>query len=201
MLPAVQLSSVLGSVRLTSVHGPWSRAMALRHLMRGARGALETFQPLWGGAARLRGGRFTPRDSFDCIYLAWDPVTALAEVQAMAFLTGGTFAPRTPPWVLMSVDGIVGGVLDLTDAGTLTALSTHPQEIMGPWELSADPPTQSLARAAFDTARIAGIRYPSARHLGKGLNLVVFSDRLLASSANWLEVHDLRGNLNQRIGT
>lgn len=200
MLSAGQLSSVLGSVRLTNVHGPWSRAMAPRHLMGGARGTSEPLNPLWGGAARLRGGRFTPRNSFDCIYLAWDPVTALAEVQAMAFLTGGMFAPRTPPWVLMSVDGIVGGVLDLTDDGTLTALGTHLQEITGPWELSTDPPTQSLARAAFDTARIAGIRYPSARHLGKGWNLVVFPDRISASAANWLEVHDPSGSLNQRIG-
>jgi len=89
--------------------------------------------------------------------------------------------------------------LDLTDAGTLAALGTTEQEMTGTWVKAAHPPTQVLAQAAYDSGRIAGIKYGSAKHAG-GVNLVVFPDRISLSVGNYLEVYDPHGNLTQRIG-
>ncbi|WP_156345443.1 RES family NAD+ phosphorylase [Verrucomicrobium spinosum] len=60
-------------------------------------------------------------------------------------------------------------------------------------------PTQELALAAYASGRIAAIKYGSAKHPG-GVNLVVFPDRLVAPSTDYLEVYDPHGSLPQRIG-
>ena len=87
--------------------------------------------PAWGGAAKLAGARFTPQGGFDSIYLAHDPITAFIEVSALVLLPGGPVPVRTAPWVVVSVDGILHNLLDLTDAATLTALGTTAQEMTG----------------------------------------------------------------------
>lgn len=199
MLPIKALRQALLKAPLTSQHGPWARAIAFRHLLGPPPGATGAPQPLWGGASPINGARFTPKGSFDCIYLAWGPVTALAEVQAIAFLAGQTFHPLTPPWTLMSVDGVVSGVLDLTDAATVGLLGTNLQEITGSWVMAASPPTQTLGQAAYDDGNIVGIKYPSAKNLGGGVNLVVFPDRLPLTQTDVLEAFDPDGNLSQRI--
>jgi hypothetical protein len=124
----------------------------------------------------------------------------LSEVQALTIHATGPLVVRTHPWVLMCVEGIVSPVLDLTDSATLQILGTNLQEITGSWVLAAHPPTQVLGQAAYDSGRIAGIRYASAKNVGKGDNLVVFPDRLDLSPTNSLEVHDPHRFLNQRIG-
>lgn len=125
MLKAQRLKSALAKAKLIAVHGPWSRVVEFRHLH------VATPNPLWGGASKIDGARFTPQGGFDSIYLAWDSITALAEVQSLVFLAGRHFQPLTPPWVLMSVDGVVSGVLNLTDKATLKTLGTNEQEISG----------------------------------------------------------------------
>jgi hypothetical protein len=87
----------------------------------------------------------------------------------------------------------------VTDAATLAALDTTEQEMTGTWVKSSRPPTQWLGQLAYDSGRIAGIKYASAKHPGR-LNLVVFPDRIPATAGNFLEVYDPRGNLAQRIG-
>lgn len=154
---------------------------------------------MWGGAAKLVGARFTPKGSFDSIYLAHDPITAFIEVSALLLLPGGPVPVRSAPWVIVSVDGMLNSLLDLTDAATLAALGTTEQEMTGAWVKAANPPTQVLAQAAYDSGRIAGIKYRSAKHTG-GLNLVVFPDKISVSAGNYLEVYDPHGNLAQRIG-
>ena len=134
-------------------------------------------QPLWGGAAKTAGARFTPIGSFDSIYLAHDPVTAFIEVSALILLPGGPVPVRTAPWVVVSVDGILNNLLDLTDPATLAALGTTAQEMTGTWAATPQPPTQLLGRLAYDSGRMAGIKYASAKHPG-GLNVVVFPDRI-----------------------
>lgn len=156
-------------------------------------------EPLWGGAAAIVGARFTPKGGFHSIYLAWEPVTALLEVQALVVVPGGTAPLRTAPWALVTVDGVVSNVLDLTDASILKALGTNRQEVSGAWVCDSDPPTQGLAQAAYDSGKIAGVKYGSVKHPG-GLNLVVFPDRLAPPSTDYLEVFDPHGNLSQRIG-
>jgi RES domain-containing protein len=155
-------------------------------------------QPLWGGAAKLVGARFTPQGSFDSIYLAHDPITAFIEVSALVVLPGGPVPVRSAPWVVVSVDGMLNHLLDLTDATTLAALGTTGQEMTGAWATTTHPPTQLLGRLAYDSGRISGITYASAKHPG-GLNLVVFPDRISVAAGNYLEVYDPHGNLAQRI--
>ncbi len=195
MRKAQRLAAALAKVKLIAVHGPWSRAVEFRHLH------VPAPNPLWGGASKIHGARFSPQGGFDSIYLAWDSITALAEVQSLVFLAGGPFQPITPPWVLMSVDGVVSQVLDLTDKKTLATLGTNEQEISGPWEKISFPPTQMLAQVAYDSGDIVGIKYPSAKNRGGGdANLIVFPDRLGRTATDFLEVCDPHGNLAQRIG-
>jgi len=199
MLTAAKLAAALGATKLTSAHGPWSRAVGYRHLLRPPPGLTGPPQPLWGGAARLVGARFTPKGSFDSIYLANDPITAFIEVSALLLLPGGPVPVRSTPWVIVSVDGILNNLLDLTDAATLAALSTSEQEMTGTWVKAAAPPTQMLGQAAYDSGRISGILYRPAKHPA-GFNLVAFPDRISLSPANYLAVYDPHGNLTQRIG-
>jgi RES domain-containing protein len=199
MLPLLQLATALVNATLVSAHGPWSRAIGYRYLLGPPPGLTGPPQPLWGGAAKVAGARFTPRGGFDSIYLAHDPITAFIEVSALVLLPGGPVPVRTAPWVVVSVDGILNNLLDLTDAATLAALGTTSQEVTGPWAATPHPPTQLLGQLAYDSGRIAGIKYASAKHPG-GLNLVVFPDRIPVAAGNILEVYDPHGNLAQRLG-
>ena len=198
MLPPLQLAAALAKAQLVSAHGPWSRVIGYRHLLGPPPGQTGPPQPLWGGAARIAGARFTPVGSFDSIYLAHDPITAFVEVSALILLPGGPVPVRSAPWMVISVDGILDGLLDLTDPATLAALGTTAQEMTGTWVAATDPPTQLLGQLAYDSGRIAGIKYPSAKHPG-GINVVVFPDRLTVAADNYLEVYDPHGNLAQRI--
>lgn len=199
MLRGARLVPALAGLKLIAVHGPWSRVIAYRHVLKAAPGKTGAPEPLWGGASALHGARFTPKGGPESLYLAGDPVTALLEVQALVALRGATIALRSAPWALVTVDGIVSRVLDLTDPATLAGLETTEQEMIGPWATTVNPPTQELGRAAYDSGGIAGVRYNSAKHPG-GRNLLVFPDRLVPASSDYLEVYDPDGNLKQRIG-
>lgn len=200
MLPAAELAAALSNARLRAMHGPWSRCVGFRHLLGPPPGGSGPPQPLWGGSSKIKGARFTPKDGFDSLYLASDPLTALTEIYALVVLPGGPVPMRAAPQVTLSVDGVISRVLDLTDAATLTLLGTNPQEITGTWLNVAQPPTQALAQAAYDSGRIAGIQYPSAKY-PDGVNLVVFPDRLLATPTDYLEAYDPAGLLQQRLGS
>ena len=199
MLPLLQVATALAAARLASAHGPWSRAVEYRHLLGAPPGLTGPPQPLWGGAAKIAGARFTPQGGFDSIYLAHDPITAFIEVSALILLPNGPVPVCTPPWVIVTVDGIMNNLLDLTDAATLAALGTTAQEMTGTWVTTPHPPTQLLGRMAYDSDRIAGIKYASAKHPG-GLNLVVFPDRIPVAAGSFLQVYDPHGNLAQRLG-
>src|SRR4051794_10229079 len=110
MLHGAGLKSALSRIKLLSVHGPWSRVVGFRYLLHAPGGKKGAPQPLWGGASKINGARFTPKSSFDSIYLAWEPVTALLEVQALVAISGGTMLLRAAPWALVTVDGIVSNV-------------------------------------------------------------------------------------------
>ena len=56
-------------------------------------------------------------------------------------LPGGPLPVRTAPWVIVSVDGVLTRVLDLTNAAILAALGTTPQEMTGTWAARQQPPT------------------------------------------------------------
>lgn len=199
MLQGLKLTAALSKAKRIAVHGPWTRIIGFRHLLRAPAGKRGTPEPLWGGASKINGARFTPKGSFDSIYLAWEPVTALQEVQALILIPGTALPLRTPPWALVAIDGIVSNVLDLTDDAIIKALGTNDQEMTGSWATVNNPPTQALAHAAYESRAIAGIKYGSAKNPG-GMNLVVFPDRLSLSPSDYLEVFDPYGHLSQRIG-
>ena len=198
MLPLLQLAAALQSAALVSAHGPWSRAIGYRHLLGPPPGQIGPPQPLWGGAAKIAGARFTPAGGFDSIYLAHDPITAFIEISALILLPGGPVPVRSAPWVVISVDGILNGLLDLTDPATLAALGTTAQEMTGTWAATPHPPTQLLGQLAYDSGRIAGIKYASAKHSG-GINVMVFPDRIPVAADNYLGVYDPHGHLAQRL--
>jgi RES domain-containing protein len=198
MLPSTVLAAALGTIKLGSAHGPWSRAVGFRYVLNPPPGLKGPPRPLWGGAAKAVGARFTPKGSFESIYLSENPITAFIEVSALLILPEGPVPVRSAPWVIVSVDGMLNNLLDLTDAATLAALQTTEQEMTGTWVKASKPATQVLAQAAYDSGRIVGIKYGSAKHAG-GLNLVVFPDRISVSLGNFLEVYDPHGNLTQRI--
>jgi RES domain-containing protein len=198
MLPRPQLAAALHRIVLVSARGPWSRTIGYCHLLGPPPGQTGPPQPLWGGAAKTVGARFTPIGRFDSIYLAHDPITAFIEVSALIFLPGGPTPVRSGPWVVIGVDGILNGLLDLTDPATLADLGTTAQEMTGTWATIPHPPTQLLGKLAYDSGHIVGIRYASAKHPG-GINLVVFPDRVAVATGNYLEVYDPHGHLAQRI--
>jgi RES domain-containing protein len=198
MLAPLQLAAALKRASLVSAHGPWSRAIGYRHLLGPPPGQTGSPQPLWGGAAKTAGARFTPAGTFDSIYLAHDPITAFIEVSALILLPGGPVPVRSTPWVVISVDGILDGLLDLTDPATLAVVGTTAQEMTGTWATLPHPPTQLVGKLAYDSCRIAGIKYASAKHPG-GINVVVFPDRLAIAPGNYLEVYDPHGHLAQRL--
>lgn len=198
MLPPRQLAAVLASLPLVSGNGPWSRAIGYRHLVGPPPGRSGPPQPLWGGAARLFGARFTPQRGFDSIYLADNPITAFIEASALILLPSGPVPRRSAPWTVVTVDGVLNGLLDLTDPAVLAALGTTRHELTGNWVTSPRPPTQVLGQSAFNSGRIVGLKYASAKHPG-GTNLVVFPDRIGVTPGDHLEVFDPHGQLAQRI--
>jgi len=141
--------------------------------------------------------------------MASDPLTAFLEVEAV-FLTaaGKVITDTNPPWTWVTVEGIVENVLDLTDSGLWERFNTSESELTGNWRNGQDrhlrgegllPPTQVLGKVAYETERVIGIRYPSAKNTDKGVNLVVFPDRLRKGGVSYLQVYDPKMSLNQRL--
>ena len=96
-------------------------------------------------------------------------------------------------WKMVKVDGTVENVLDLMDSRIWKQLATSWQELTGLWRSSFDeplPPTQLLGRMAYETEKIFGIRYHSAKNPGKGFNLIVFPDRLRVGGSSYLEAEN-----------
>lgn len=115
---------------------------------------------------------------------------------------------QTPPWTVFAVNGVLQNILDLTDSSTQRRLRTSISELTGDWRFSqalhlagrgSMPPTQLLAKSAFETGRIHGFRYHSAKNAEEGFNLVVFSDRLASDAASFLEIYDPSGLIQQRL--
>ena len=210
MLPEPELKALLTQVPLISVGGPWTRVTAFHLLLGPPPGGTPEAppQPLWPGGPILRGARFNPKGSFGSVYLASDPITALEEVDATFESPGSPpITLRTPPWTVFAVDGLLTNVLDLTDLRMQSRLSTTIAELTGDWRFSQTlhlrgeaplPPTQRLGRIAFESGRIAALRYHSAKRPGHGFNLVVFADRL-AKGASYLEVYDPNDKIRQRL--
>lgn len=211
MLPRAALVEALQAFPLISLGGRWTRVVGY-HLLQGpppGSAPDSSPQPLWPGGPALSGARFTPKDSFGTIYLATDPITALQEVVAVF---DNPHAPlgtlKTPPWAVFAVEGFVENILDLSDSSVVEKLDTSLAELTGDWRFSQQlyldgmapmPPTQLLGEAAYESNRILGLRYHSAKNLGLGSSLAIFADRLRPEQASFLEVYDPHDLLSQRL--
>lgn len=200
MLSSARLREVLRTVPATSVVGPWVRAVDSRFLMASPPGEPpgDRPNPLWGGGSRLHGGRFTPRGSFDTIYLASDLETAAREVGAV---TGEDrrLSPTKDPFTVVHVAGHLESALDLCDASIQAALGTDPDELVGPWRLRNSPPTQELGAAIQGSGRFCALLAPSAAGRGRGFVVAVFVDRLERGKQSYLEALDASGVLSRRV--
>ena len=202
MLPEAGLKAALGQIVPTSVHGPFSRCVAFQYLVSKPGGPSVQPKPLWGLGSMAGGARFTPRGSFETVYLAEDPITALAEVSGIfVHPQAPAVTLQTQPWVFVTVRGVLQSVLDLTDAGVMTAMGSNRQELTGAWRLAAsgstEAPTQLLGRVCHDSGRFDAIRFFSSKNPPSGVCLGVFPDRL--SGVAFIEVFDPNGNLRQRL--
>ena len=157
-------------------------------------------RPLWGIGSIKNGGRYNKLETFEVIYLAEDPITALAEVNLVFRPNAALGKIKGPPMVHIAVEGILERILDLTLADSQSALATSHQELTGAWlweqDKTGEAPTQRLGRVAFESGRLCGLRYPSSKNPG-GTCVAVFPDRLVGGS--YLEVFDPFDNLAQRI--
>src|SRR5947209_2323220 len=113
-----------------------------------------------GSCPRYRGSR--------CAALGIAPsVTTSSRDRRRALRPPGSSRPLLfEPQVLMTVDGVLTDVLDLTNPSTQTALGTSHQELTGPWLVQQSsylagqgrlPPTQVLGQQAFAAGRLVGL--------------------------------------------
>src|SRR5216683_7077871 len=136
MLPADQLRAAVAGLPTVARAGPYSRFVGYQYLVPVLPGVAPSTgpQPLWGIGSIRSGGRFTPKGGFETVYLGEDPITALAEVEAVFRAYGGVpFTGRTPPVVHVAVDAILLSVLDLTEPLIQATVGTTRQEVTGEW--------------------------------------------------------------------
>jgi RES domain-containing protein len=201
MLAERDLVRALRRIKERPAHGFYNRFVEFRHLNSVGPVAAQGPKPLWGLGGMLYGGRFTPKGAFESIYLAEDPVTAMAEVSGVLYSTGVPM-PRTaqPPWVLITVEGILLRVLDITVSEVQAAVGTNQQELTGAWRhfqaAGREAPTQTLGRLCYKSRRFEAIRYPSSKNIA-GVCVAVFTDRLRPPSV--IKVLDPHGQLAQRL--
>jgi len=204
MLDENGLEAALQQIEPRTLEGPFSRCIAFHFLVSKPEPPSSSAppQPLWGMGSKRFGGRFTPRESFETIYLAEDPVTALAEVAAIIRSTpGASLALQKQPWVLVTVQGLLQRVLDLADLAVVSRLGSSQSELAGEWrytqEQAGEAPTQLLGRVCHRTGLFDGIQFPSTKNSPDGMCVAVFPERLKAPA--FLEVYDPNGHLAQRL--
>lgn len=164
MLRQEELLEALGSIPAVTIDGPWLRAVDARLLLSGPSGSPDgsTPRPLWGGGARRHGARYTPKGSFDTLYLASDLETLGQEIGAVL---GGSHrvSPSKDPFTVVHVRGHLTHVLDLREPAVRDVLGTTREELGSPWRLDPSPPTHRLGAAVHESRRFCALGSPSAR--------------------------------------
>lgn len=200
MLAGKELWAALSSITAVAIDGPWLRAIDANVLVAAPPGSPPGSppQPLWGGGARLRGARYTPKGSFDTLYLASDLETLGAEIGAV-FGSSHRISPNKQPFTVVHVRGRLTHVLDLRDPRVRGALGVSTEELEVPWRLERSPPTHRLGAAAHDSERFCALVAHSVRRPAPGFVLAVFTDRLGQFPPSFVESVDGTGRLATRI--
>jgi RES domain-containing protein len=158
MLPEPELRRALADIPAIPLHGPFSRFVSLEAMQLRGRN-MPVPRPLWGIGSIKNGGRYNKPESFEVIYLAEDPVTALAEVNLIFRTDPALSQVKGPPMVHIAVEGILEKVLDVTLQNVQSVLATSHQELTGAWLLEqvqrGEAPTQRLGRVCFRKRAIA----------------------------------------------
>lgn len=131
---------------LIPLRGPWYRAVRYEYVVGPPPGAPPgaAVQPLWSGGAARGGARFTPKATAggagggaaaiqSLLYLAEDERTPLMEIAGVLRPPGSPVPLLFPPQVMMTVDGVLTDVLDVTDVAVQRLLGTFQQELTGDW--------------------------------------------------------------------
>ncbi|MFO1352793.1 MAG: RES family NAD+ phosphorylase [Gammaproteobacteria bacterium] len=184
MLKGKQLAAKIASLSTLPFTGTVYRLIHVKY----AETALSSI-----GSYRL-GGRYNLANTFEALYLADSPITALQEVEMLFRQDEKLFPVKGAPRILLSVEVTLSAVLDLTDVKIQKALGTNPQELTGSWiavnAAGHAAPTQMLGQACFRHEAIEGLKVPSARD-HKAFNLAVFPENLKVASD--LRVFDHEG--------
>lgn len=159
--------------------------------------------PLYTLGPGVNGQRFTPKGGPSALYVAEDPVTALAEyhrVERIVLVADPTYHMIANPTVHLNIQVNLDKVLDITDRSIQAALNTTTSELTGPWRkqmiMKSFCPTHVLADAVYANGNVQAMRYPSALAVNHA-NLIIWDERVQLPST--VTVKDSTGNLSARI--
>src|SRR5260370_1460076 len=168
MLAESPLRSALDKVTPIKLAGKFWRVVAtssLLGLVRGENGQPEVtrIHPnlLFAGVPRRVGGRYTPMEGPDTLYLASSERAAKAEWKAglQALLPGVELPPKT----VFAAEVNLTRVLDVSTDEIQRALRTNSAELTQPWRARNGPATQRLGLACFESGRFSALRYRSTK--------------------------------------
>lgn len=147
-----------------------------------------------------RGGRYNPKESFEALYLADTPLTALQEINLIKVTDEAILSAKSSPRLLLSVEVTLFAVLDVTTSQVQNTLSTSLQELTGSWLVTnasdQTAPTQALGAATYSLKTVEALRVPSAQD-PSATNLVIFPDRLRQGSQ--VRVYDDSGLIDATL--
>jgi len=163
MLAESALRSALEKVPPIKLAGKFWRVVAtssLLGLVRGKDGQPEVtlIHPnlLFAGGPRRVGGRYTPMEGPDTLYLASSERAANAEWKAgLQTLFPGV---ELPPKTVFATEVNLTQVLDLSTDKIQRALRTNSAELAQPWKVRNGPVTQRLGLACFESGRFSALR-------------------------------------------
>jgi hypothetical protein len=208
-----KLLKVLPGLPRIALSGPWYRVVKFEHLKGPPPPAKKgPVRPLWPGGAPSEGARFTRKSTatsgIKSLYLATDVMTAVEEVTQVLRPAGSPVPLIFVPYVLLTVQGVLTSLVEVSDVAIQAKLHTNHAELTGDWQtMQVDylagkgplPPTQVLGQAAFDAGGIVGLVYKSAKSSTKVDALLIFRDRL-ASAGCYVELFNKPGGkLQQRL--
>jgi RES domain-containing protein len=150
-----------------------------------------------------RGGRYNIAQQFEALYVSGSPITALKEIRYLINTPAGVSAYPTRPYILLSLEYQLHGVIDLTDSYVRNFLDTNMQELTGSWydfiEEEEIAPTQRLGKIAYDL-EVQALKVPSSVDLeNSGFNLVIFPENLSPNGLGFVEIYDPDGEFKQRL--
>jgi len=192
MLAESALRSALDKVTPIKLAGKFWRVVAtssLLGLVRGENGQPEVtrIHPnlLYAGGPRRVGGRYTPMEGPDTLYLASSERAANAEWKAglQALFPGVELPPKT----VFATEVNLTRVLDVSTDEIQRALRTNSAELAQPWKARNRTVTQRLGLACFESGRCSDVRYRITK-AGPSYCLAVFPNRM--NPAEYVSVLD-----------